>query len=215
MVAAAGVAALALAAAVAADHPTLRFTAADNAAAKAAVLQRADLGTTATWSGGSTTPQFSGLQCPGYTAEQSDLVVTGAAATTWKSGGPIVVEFDTQTSVLRTAHMVALDWQRTVAAPQVVPCLEAELAKQLGSSGRLVSFGVIPFPHIATYARAYRAIVETGSGAQALRLMVDAVLVGKSRTEISLVTTAPYAETKSVAPAELRLARTLIARARA
>jgi hypothetical protein len=213
VVAAAGLAALVLAASAAADHPTLRLTAADNAAAKAAVVQRADLGTTATWSGGATTPQFSGLQCANYQAKQSDLVVTGAAATTWKSGG--LLEFDTQTNVLETAHMVALDWQRTVVAPQVVPCLKAELAKQLGSSGRVVSFGLVSFPKIATYARAYRAVIRAGSGTQALSLMVDAVLVGKGRTEISLVTTAPYADTKSVAAAELRLARLLAARARA
>jgi hypothetical protein len=210
VVAAVGLAALVLAAGVAADHPKLERTAADDAAARAAVVQRADLGTTATWSGGTTTPQFSGLQCRGYTAKQSDLVVTGAAATTWKSGG--LLEFDAQANVLRTAHMVALDWQRTVAAPQVVPCLRTELVRQLGNNGRVVSFGVIPFPHVARYARAYRAVVEAGSGTQAFRLMVDAVLVGRSRTEISIVTTAPLADAASVATAEQRLARRLVAR---
>src|ERR1700758_614663 len=117
MVAAAALAALALAAAVAADRPQVRFTAADAAAAKSAVVRRADLGTTATWTGGSATPQVNGLQCPGYEAKLSDLAVTGAAATTWKAGGG-VLEVDTQATVLRTAHMVALDWQRTVNAPQ-------------------------------------------------------------------------------------------------
>jgi hypothetical protein len=209
VVAAAGLAALALAAAVAADHPKIERNAADDAAAKAAVVERADLGTSATWTGGSTTPNFSGVKCPSYEAKQSDLVVTGAAATAWKSS---IIEFDTESQVLKTPGMVALDWQRSVLAPQVVPCLRSELVRRLGSSGRVVSFGAIPFPHIATYARAFRAVIETGSGSQAIRLMVDAVLVGRSRTEISLTTAAPFANTKAVEAAELRFARRLVSR---
>jgi len=213
VVAAAGLAALALAGAVAADRPQLQFTAADKAAAKSAVVQRADLGATTTWSGGSTTPQFGGLQCPAYEAKLSDLVVTGAAATTWKAGGG-VLEVETQATVLRTAHMVALDWERTVTAPQAVPCQRKELVQRLGSSSRLVSFGVIPFPHIAAYARAYRAVVETGSGTQTVRVVLDAVLFGRSRTEISIVTTAPLAHAASVAALERYLALQLDGRIR-
>jgi hypothetical protein len=214
MVAAAGLAALTLAAAGAADRPQLRFTAADTAAAKSALVRRADLGTTATWSGGSTAPEFNGLQCPGYEAKLSDLAVTGAAAATWKAGGG-VLEVDTQATVLRTAHMVALDWQRTVTAPQALQCQRKELVRRLGSSGRLVSFAAVPFPHVAAYVRAYRAVVETGSGTQAVRVVLDAVLFGRSRTEISIVTSAPLAHAASVAALERYLALALAARIRA
>jgi hypothetical protein len=40
--------------------------------------------------------------------------------------------------VLQTPAMVRLGWQRSVVAPQVLPCLRSGLAKQLGASGLIV-----------------------------------------------------------------------------
>ena len=46
---------------------------------------------------------------------------------------------------------------------------------------------------------AFRAVVSVGSGASRTQVMVDFVLVGVNRTEITLITTAPYSEAASVA----------------
>lgn len=209
---AAGGAALALTGVATADKEKIHRTPAGNAAALAAVLKRSDLGAAAGWTGGSRKPNLSStLPCRGYQPKQSDLVLIGAAESVWKNTGLQIVS---EAQVLETPAMVGLDWQRSVLAPQVVPCLRSGLAKQLGGSGRLVSFRRVGFPRLGTYARKYRALVDVPTAAATVRVMIDTVLVGGGRTEITLVTSAPYAADSIVAPVELRLARLLVSRIR-
>jgi hypothetical protein len=111
--------------------------------------------------------------------------------------------------------MVRLDWQRTVLAPQMVPCLRTALSKPLGALGRLVSFRRIDFPAVATYARAYRVVVDVKTSTATVPLMVDLVLVGRGSTEITLTTSAPLANQPVVSAAEIRLAKLLLSRTRA
>ena len=86
----AGGAALVAAAAALAEKPKIARTPARNAQARALVLRRADLGKG--WSGGFNKPNFSsGLKCS-YHPKQSDLVVVGAAETTWDR--PTTYEID-------------------------------------------------------------------------------------------------------------------------
>lgn len=213
LAAAGAAAALALAGTAAADKPRVSLTRAGNAAARAVVVQRADLGSAAAWTGGAKKPDLSSkFPCSGYQPKQSDLVVMGAARSTWQATG---IEIDSESEVLQTPAMVGLDWQRSVLAPQVVPCLRSGLATRLGASGRLVSFGRVGFPSVASDARKYRALVDVTSGSATVRVMIDVVLLGSGRTEITLMTTAPLAADSSVGPAELRLARLLVSRVRA
>ena len=76
--------ALALVAAASAGNPgreTVRFNAADQAAAQAAALKRADFGIGA-WHGGARKPDLSAQPaCPNYHPKFSAFVVTGAAQT--------------------------------------------------------------------------------------------------------------------------------------
>ena len=196
------------------DKEKIRLTAAGQSAAKAAVLTRADLGTATGWTGGAKKPDLSTTSpCKGFDPKQSDLTVNGAAETSFKH--PSGLQFDSEAQVLATAHMVALDWQRTAMAPQIVPCLRSGIEKSVGSSGRVVSVKRIGFPKIATYATAFRTLIDVTSGATTVRVMADVVLVGRGRTEITLTTTAPYSAIGTIAPAELRLARILVARIRA
>jgi hypothetical protein len=204
-------AALALAGSAAADKEKIRLTPAGNAAAHAVLVMRTDLGTAAGWAGGSAKPDLTSTLPCSYQPKQSDLVLIGAAKTVWKNTG---IEFDSEAQVLQTPAMVGLDWQRSVLAPQVVPCLRAGIAKQLGSTGRLVSFRRVGFPRIATYARKYRALVDVNTAAAPVRIMVDVVMVGRGRTEITLTTSASYAASATVSPAELRLAILLVSRIR-
>ena len=204
------VGALLLAGAAVADKEQIHLTAVGQKAARAAVMKRADLGGATGWTGGSKKPDLSpGTGCANFHPKQSDLVLIGAAETVFKHPG---VEFDSEAQVLQTPAMVRLDWQRTVLAPQVMPCLRSNLEKHLSASERLVSVGRIAFPAIATYTRAYRTTVDVKSASGTTRVFVDLVLLGRGSTEITLTTTAPMVAESAVRGAEVRLARILVSR---
>src|SRR5439155_20204375 len=136
------------------------------------------------WTGGFKKPDLSSkTPCKSYQPKQSDLVLIGAAKSIWSNAA---LRFDSEAQVLQTRQMVRLDWQRTVLAPQVVPCLREGLTTQLDASTRLVSFGRMAFPQVATYARAYRTVVDVKTSAAKVRVMVDSVLIGRGHTEITL-----------------------------
>jgi hypothetical protein len=189
----------------------VRFNPADQAAARAAVLRKTDLGSG--WGGGRTKPDTSAkMSCPGYEPKQSDLVLTGAAETVWGRSG---IQLQSLAQVLKTSAMVARDWQRTVVDPRAIACLRTTLAKGLTSRERLVSFKRAAFPSLARYSRLYRAVIEVRAQGQKVRVLADFVLVGRRRTELTLSVAAPDAIRASVSRSEVKWARTMLARARA
>lgn len=190
----------------------IRLNAADRAAARAAVLRRADLGPTG-WSGGPVKPDLSStMSCPGYEPRQSDLVLTGAAEADFRHSG---LSIQSVAQVLKTRSMVARDWQRTVVAPKAIACLRSMLTRALPSNQRVLSFKKLPFPRLTAYATAYRALIDLTSQGQHVLFLADIVLVGRGRTELSLSIVAPAAARASISKAEVRLARGLLARVRA
>ena len=73
-----------------AEVPVSRFTAADQAAAKAAVLTMADFDPGGGWKGGlhKNAKAFTGSDCPGlWEPKQSDLVITGVAVSEFSAPG--------------------------------------------------------------------------------------------------------------------------------
>jgi hypothetical protein len=206
-------AALALASAAGADDPTIRLTTAGNAAARAAVVQEADLGSVSGWTGGAKTPELSGgPPCPGFQPKQSDLVVVGAAETDWKRPG---LEFDSEAEVMQTPAMVRLDWQRVVLSPKLLPCMRKTVAENVGSRATVVSVRELPVPRLAPYTKAIELLMDVKGAGRTVRVMSDMLFIGRGRTEITLTTTSLFAARSVVQPAELRLARLLVARARA
>ena len=174
------------------------------------VLRRSDLG--AGWNGGRIEPDLSGgPTCPNYHPKVSDLVITGAAASDFRRTG---VDFANEVEVLRTAGMVSRDWRRSIV-PEAVPCLRRSLAKGLGAGAKVLSFGRIPFPRVARYTAAFRGVVTVPVQRKTVRVLLDIVLVGRSRTEISLNVAAPAQIGRVISATERRLARTLVARIRA
>jgi hypothetical protein len=189
----------------------IRFNPADQAAARATVVRKADLGFG--WGGGRTKPDLSSkMSCPGYEPKQSDLVLTGAAETIYGRSG---LQVESIAQVLKTPAMVARDWQRTVVAPRAVGCLRHILRQGLTSRERLVSFRRVAFPHLARYTRLFRAVIEVRAQGQKVRVLADFVLVGRGRTELTLTVTAPAAVRASVSRLEVMLARAMLSRARA
>src|SRR5947209_20409809 len=83
---AAAAAVLALAGVAAADKEKIRLTAAGQAAARAAVLTRADLGSASGWTGGPKKPDlYPQPLCPNYTPKQSVLVHFDVYDSSWMS----------------------------------------------------------------------------------------------------------------------------------
>jgi len=182
---------------------TRRPNPADMAAARAATVKAVDLRPAGGWHGGRVKVDFSNPGCPNFHPKLSQFVSTGAAATDWDRGAVYV---GTQTDVLRTAQMVRRQWQVQVLDPRAIPCERDMLKKELAKEGiTLVSLNRIPFPKLATYSRAYKAVLRSGG----VTMTMEQVLVGKSRTEVNLTTLGlPTAE-------GLRLAKILVRRIRA
>jgi hypothetical protein len=194
------------------NHVQVRLNAADQAAARAAVVRRADLGSTG-WSGGAAKPDLtSTISCPGYTPKQSDLVLTGAAEADFRKSA---LALQSVAQVLKTTTMVARDWQRTVASPKAFACLRTTLTRSLPAGERLVSFRRLPFPRLARYSAAFRAVIDVSVLGRHARVLADIVVAGRSRTELTLSVEAPAAARATVTRAEVRLLRVLLARVRA
>ena len=188
----------------------IELTKTGQAQAKAEVLRRADVGSG--WRGGFNKPDLSSTMAGcNYRPKQSDLVLNGAAETTWQKQ---VSEIDSEAQVLRTPQMVRLDWQRTVLAPQVMSCLRKGFAKSLGANGKLVSFGLVAFPRLATYTRAYRAVADLTTALGKLRLDIELVVFGARRTELTLTVSGLASTRASLRSTELRLAHLLVSKLR-
>ena len=192
--------------------PQIRFTAAGQAAARAAVLRRSDLGSSA-WQGGSVKPDLtSTVNCPSFHPKQSDLVVTGAAETAFHRSS---VEFSSVAEILRTKRMVSLDWRRSVVPGAAVTCLRRTLANGLPTGARIVSFARAPFPRVGRGSTRFHGVVRIDVLGRTARLVTDIVILYRSRTEITLSATGPASAAASLLGAERRLARVLVSRARA
>jgi len=192
----------------------IRLNPADQAAARATILRRSDLRPPSGWSGGRVKPDLSPVPtCPNYHPKQSDLVLTGAAESGLQRRA---VAVDSEVQVLRTRRMVTLDWRREVLAPGAVSCLRRTLGRTLGPFATVVSFERIPLPRVARYTAEFRARIDVRvPGGKTARLILDSVLIGRKRSEITLTMTAPASARAALSAAERRLARTLAGRARA
>jgi hypothetical protein len=207
-----GLVALGVVAAAVADDRQVHHTAAGQAAAKAVVIHRADLGSTPGWTGGVKKPDNTpDPTCSGYDPKQSDLVEIGDVETDWENKG---LTFDSEASVLETPAMVRLDWQRSVLDPGLLPCLRKALVKALPKTARVVSARRVAFPALATYSRAFRLLIDMPAAAGKVRVFTDVVVLGRGQTEITLTTLAPYAGVREVQAAEVRLAIVMLLRVR-
>ncbi|HZQ15235.1 MAG TPA: hypothetical protein VFA82_00550 [Gaiellaceae bacterium] len=202
---------LVLAGAALADRKQVRVTAIGQRAARAAVVRRTDL-LGSGWKGKVKMPKLGGATgCPSFRPKQSDLVVVGGAEASWSRSGVVI---DSEAQVLKTPKMVRLDWKRTVTAPKVLPCLRHNVRASLSANERLAWVARMPLPRIPALGRLYRTVIVVDTRTAKTPVLVDALLVGKGRTEITLTTTALYASRKAVTREEVRLARILVRRAR-
>ena len=203
--------ALAFAAAALADKEQIHITAEGQAAARAALPRQSDFGVG--WVAKTYKPSLnSEMQCASFNPKQSDLVLNGTAGIRFTYPG---LQIETVAQVLQTSKMVALDWQRTVATPAVMPCLRTMLAKSLPAGASFVSVKRLAFPKVATYTDAFRMLIDVSANGKTVRMFADVVVVGRNRTEITMTTVAPLAADVAVRAAEARLAQLAARRATA
>ncbi|HJQ51227.1 MAG TPA: hypothetical protein VJ838_12005 [Gaiellaceae bacterium] len=184
-------------------------TAAGNAQAKAEVVRKADVGSG--WKGGYRKPDLSSsMPCTTYHPKQSDLVLIGAAESRFSRPA---LEVDSEAQVLRSPAMVRRDWQRTILDSRVMPCLRQGFIQALGSHAKLVSFGVIAFPHVAPLTRAIRLVANVTTQFGPVPLEIDFVAVGSGRNELTLTLSGPTVAGSTLHATELRLARVVAGRA--
>ena len=190
----------------------IKLTKRDQAAARAAVLRRSDLGSSE-WQGGPVKPDLSSTpNCPNFHPKVSDLVVTGAAETAFRRSS---LEFSSVAEVLKARRMVRLDWRRSVVPPAAVPCLRRTLAQSLPPGATIVSFARVPFPRVGTRSSRFRGLVRIDVLGRTTRLVTDIVIAYRSRTEITLNAAGPASAARPISAAEARLARVLVSRTRA
>jgi hypothetical protein len=195
------------------DKQQIRFNAADQAAARAATMRSSDLD--AGWTGGTRKPDLSpGPSCANFNPKRSDLVLTGAAATDYSAPSDIR-SVSTEVQVLKTARMVALDWRRTVLAPGLLSCLRSFITKGMPPGTTVVSVAKLSFPHVAQYSAAFRVVLDVTASGQTVRIVIDEILIGARRTEITLSSLDFAAHASGALAAETVWARKLAARIRA
>jgi hypothetical protein len=202
----------------------VRYNAADQAAARRAVLRVADLGTTSTWAGGAIKTTISASPvCANYHPAQSGLVVTGAASSSFVAK-TLQLEVSSETQVLQTTQMVALDWQRSVRPSAALTCVGHALAKSAGAGATVVSAKRLSFPTLAPFTTAFRYFIDVVASGHTRYYIVDFVLAAKGRAEITLATiafvglSAPTAAgtataERNLSGGEIRLVGALVARA--
>jgi hypothetical protein len=192
-------------AALAADKQPIKFNAADQAAAKSVTVKAADL--SAVWKGGAKKPDLTPDDDCSY--KRSDLVLTGAAKSEFKMQGASITS---ESNVLQSPAMVAAEWRRSFGNSSYMACARKVVMDTDDANVKFVSFKKIVFPKLAQYSTRYRMVADYGDAGSSVRVLVDIIMLGRGRTEISLILTVPYADRAAADAAERQLATLLVSR---
>jgi hypothetical protein len=145
------------------------------------------------------------LNCPGYSPDESDLILTGEAKAGFATAsGRSLTSFS---SVYRTKRDALASWTRSVK-PALASCVVWTLRQTLGPSGAKVAIvqqGQIAFPKLAPRTAAYRVVfnvsyTEAGK-TTTVAFSVYLIALGSGRGDAGLMVAAPG---KSVPSADLR-----------
>jgi hypothetical protein len=187
--------------------PHTKFTKADQAAAKAAVLQQNDLGQG--WTGGPQgSPSFKAPTCPAQRPNDGDLTLTGHAESVYSNGnGGLQIYSDLE--LFATSKQAKARFDRFLQ-PKLFTCLRYDLSKSLG--GTKVTYlkaKRLDFAKVAERTAVFRLpIVYQGK-----TIDFDYLFLGQGRSQFYLSIVAPSTQEGQLPAFELRLAKDLAARA--
>jgi hypothetical protein len=194
------------------DSYKLRQTTAGKAAARAAMLQKADLGSPGDWSGGPVKADISTMPaCRNFHAKHSDLVLTGAAAASYVNAG-ITMRSDAE--VFATPKMLQLDWLRTVRNPHFLSCFRANARKNWTGKNRFVSLEPLVIPDAPPGTAAFRLVLRVTRKGETMLVALDTIALARGSTEVALATIMPLAGVPTLFPNELVVFKTLAGRIR-
>lgn len=168
-----------------ADNYAYKRTAADDAAAAAATLQKTDFPTQLRLTGGRVKPDETpnNDSCNGYRPKESDLVVSGDAETRFHDSTRSIV-VDSQTELFRTTTMAATDVKR--GQRMLTPACQAQAATQ--EHVKLVSYSVLGRPK-CTCNFGVSVMFEAKTTHTGLDTLSILTVVRKGRVEASVITT--------------------------
>jgi hypothetical protein len=192
--------------------PQTKIVKSDQAAASAALLTRADLGSG--WAGGPTTPtNLKAPRCPALEPTFHDLTLTGHAEAFFHldSAG---WQIDSDVTVLKTAKQVATQYKR-LFKPGLVTCIRYDVLKSTGSdpNAHLGSAVRLTFPRVGDTTAAFRTSIFYKVGKQTVLIYDDTIFLAKNRTQFWLNLVAPSTDSATLSLRERQIARTLVSRA--
>ena len=112
--------------------------------------------------------------------------MTGASESKFQSSGVFV---SSQGLVLRTPAMVRDRLAAHRRKPGVLGLRQAGAGDLEG--GKLVSLKKMAFPKLAEYSARYRLVYDFGKAGKPALVLMDMIMVGEGRSEISLFVSAP------------------------
>jgi hypothetical protein len=185
-------------------EPKKKINPADQARARAMLVKKSDLG-----------PAFKGERSSGGNTsfncaalDESDLTITGLADSPDFSAGVTFVSSEAQVYV--SVGDAARAWHKDTSEAGI-SCLRDTLRREFAKQGlQLVGVRKLAFPAVAPKTAAYRIELTGQSQGVSVTVVLDAVLLLRSRAEVTLVVGSGL-----VPPAravEVRLARTLASR---
>jgi hypothetical protein len=128
--------------------------------------------------------------CPGYAPDQSDLILTGEAASNFEGGQAKV---GLESNVFKTRSDALASWTRAVK-PALAPCLVRlfkQAIEQFGGKAAIVRSGQIAFPKFAPRTAAYRVSMTVSSTAAGktttIPFTAHVVALGNGRGDATLV----------------------------
>jgi hypothetical protein len=154
------------------------------------------------------------LSCPGYNPDESDLILTGEAEASFRSGTGIP-SFNSAASVYKTKRDALASWTRGVK-PALASCMARTLQeafRQSGAKVAILSKGQIALPKLAPRTAAYRLVfnvsyTEAGK-TTSVSFVTYLIALGSGRGEADLMVAATG---KTIPSADLRAFANLIAR---
>jgi hypothetical protein len=194
--------------------PKVKYTARDQAAAKAALLVQSDL--SPAWTNRSTA-EPSSLKapiCPQLRPNYSKLTITGHAESVFDNGnGGFQITSDVE--VWKTAKQ-AEQHMNALLKPALPTCIRYSLFRSIGQSETvtLLKTKIRKLGKFADVSVSYRVPIAIKVGSKSVVVNSDFIFLRKGRTEIYINVTAPSTEPAQVDEFEARIARTLAARIR-
>jgi hypothetical protein len=192
-----------------ADNPQVALTAADQALARRAVVQRSDFAPGSGWTGGEKKSGSDAIPQCGFDPKQSDLIETGDAESAFHYKVALL-QIASGATVYRTARMARLSLAR--AKPELLGFIRCIVEKSMRTGMRVVSVQPLSFPTIGASGAAYRSVVAITADGTTVRMMTDLVFFVHGRSLLYLIQFAPYAIAREAKDGEGRLASAMIAR---